>query len=151
MKFLPLIAATAVLSQGASALRKLSSSEQQQLLSQAVPVVGQGHRQTQALSISVNESIQFNTCITLTTELSSNMQQTLVNYQSLMKSWDAGGIVSLKDYILFNVCNTTSCVNNAHDNLYMTDLKTYMALTSYRPQVTIDYCTACNNAQQWCQ
>jgi hypothetical protein len=136
MKFLPLIAATAVLSQGASALRKLSSSEQQQLLSQAVPVVGQGHRQTQALSISVNESIQFNTCM---------------NYQSLMKSWDAGGIVSLKDYILFNVCNTTSCVNNAQDNLYMTDLKTYMALTSYRPQVTIDYCTACNNAQQWCQ
>jgi hypothetical protein len=132
----------------------LSYVEKKDLLRRAVPL-SEARRQLndeqEAITIiSSTQSIQFNTCISLSTELSDELKQTLSTYDVMKDYYEEGEIVALKNFVLFNVCESESCNNKDESNLYMIDLPSYMGLTGYMPQKTIDYCDACEAAVDWC-
>lgn len=151
MKFFSLLSAAMM----AKALA-LSVDEKLRLLDRAIPLgkaakaTGRGRRLDQEIQITAYESIQFDACVSLTTQLSEEMQEQIAYYNDLLNAYQEGEIVSQKSFVLFNICQTEYCVYDAEDNLYMIDLASYMQLTGYRPQKTMDYCEACEQAQDWC-
>jgi len=152
MKLLSSLLSSAVL---AKAVAALTVDEKIRLLDRAIPV-GKSAREMshrkldQGLQITAYDSIQFNSCVSMKTQLDEEMQQQIAYYNDLLQSYQNGQIVSQKSFVLFSICQTDYCSYEAEDNLYMIDLATYMGLTGYRPQKTMDYCDACEQAQNWC-
>jgi hypothetical protein len=124
------------------------------LLRAAIPVTKTGARRklddAEGISLTVNDSIQFNSCVSLSPELSDDEQETIASSQTLLGYWQTGDIMTEKSFVLFNICQTEYCSYEAEDSLYMVDLQTYMGLTAYRPQRFNNYCEACENAYDWC-
>lgn len=129
----------------------LSLEKRMQLLEKATPL-GKNRKleENQGFQITAYDSIQFNSCISLETQLSDEMKQTLSYSSDLLALWESGDIVSQKSVVLFSVCKTEYCSYKAEDNLYVVPLADYMALTQYRPQKQLDYCEACEQAYDWC-
>jgi len=152
MKIVSSIVAALVVAKAAG----LSIDDKMRLLEKAIPLnkkaaaFSKNRRLDQGIQVTAYDSIQFNSCISLTTELDEQMQEQIAYYNDLMQMYQNGDLVSEKDFILFSICQTEYCSYEAEDNLYMVDLATYMGLTQYRPQKTMDYCEACEQAQNWC-
>lgn len=109
----------------------------------------------QGFAISASQSLRFDTCISLTTELPDEMREALSTYDVMKDYYVAGEIVPIKSYVLFGVCegSNTTCYYNEGDassDLYMVDLPSYLGLFGYKPQQTIDYCDACADAMDFC-
>lgn len=140
-----------------SALALLSAAEaaidHAALLRKAMPVDRQGRpRQLTAVtSINASVSIQFDKCVSLKTELSDAMETTIGEDSTLLGYWKDGQISTEQSYVLFGICLTKYCTYKTNTNLYMVDLPTWLELAGYRPQKTVDYCTACNNALSYCE
>ena len=100
-------------------------------------------------SISGDNSIQFNKCVSLTTEPADN---DIFYSEENLSYVQRGAIVSAKSYVMFNVCETDYCEKGGSDNLYMADLNTYLSATiSYFPNRRNYYCQACEHSQKYCQ
>ena len=153
MKILSLALASAIPVASAAAL---SQADKASIVSQFLRdansqrMLQNGDDANSGISISTNSSIQFDTCISLTTELSDNMKTVLSTYDVIKDYYDEGDIVPLKSYVLFDICETGKCSSTDESNLYMTDLPTYMGLTAFKPQQTTGYCDACVEAEEYC-
>lgn len=144
MRFLSAVVAAAVMAKSMA----MDAETKLRMLSKAIPF--KGRTLDDGWSITAYDSIQFNACLSLTTQLDDEMQQTLSYSSDLIALWEAGSIVSQKSVVLFSICKTEYCSYEAEDQLYVVDLPTYMQLAGYRPQKTMDYCEACQEAMDWC-
>ena len=99
-------------------------------------------------ALSEEHSVQFQSCVTLTTEpWSSDIFYSDYNVQAAQ----AGAIKSEKSYVVFNVCETDSCVYNANNNVFMVELETYVRSTmSFYPSKKNRYCKICQMSEEYC-
>lgn len=137
----------------AEAKSKTVRVNREELLRKATKVTDRslvGDRKLDGYSqISADHSIQFNSCISLTTEPADDDIFYSDNNVAYAQS---GNIVSEKSYVLFNVCETDYCDYKGDDNLYMIDLQTYLGITiPYLPTRKQMYCYACEDSQEYCE
>lgn len=126
--------------------RSLSRVEQMKFINRVLQNVDEADE----ITISSNHSLQFHTCISMTTELSNNMKKALSNDEVIKEYYDNGQIVPLRSYVLFNVCVTDKCAFDDESNLFVTDLQDYMGLMAYKADQSISYCGTCVDAMEWC-
>lgn len=122
------------------------------LLRNAVPVDKHGNRRladdNAAFEISAAYSIQFNQCISLSTEPANS---DVMFGEDTLEYTQKGEIISQTSYVVFNVCKTQYCSYAAEDNMYMVDLAGYMdAMLKFVPNENEQYCKACEEAYEWC-
>jgi len=120
------------------------------IMEKAVRVNRKGERLLdQNFELSGAYSLQFDQCVSLTTEPYSDE---VVFAESLIQYTSNGQITSQKSFILFNVCETRYCdYYEADDNLFMVDIDTYMAsISEFYADVQENYCQACQNSQNYC-
>lgn len=133
---------------------RLGLSQAKSLLSKAVPVTRSGEldrrRLNDELSVTIYDSILFNSCLTLTTSLTDKVMETLQNDATLYGYWQSKQIVTTHSYVLFSICQTGNCTSSSDDELLVVDLESYMNLAGYRPDKTLDYCEACVNSENYC-
>lgn len=137
---------TAAVVAGASAL---TQEEKLRLLRRAVPLSSR-KLQDNGAAITSAESIQFNACVSLTALPEDEDQEFIASSDEMKTLFEQGDIVSQTSVVLFSICTTGSCTGSDED-LYVTDLGSYMQLTGYRPQKTFDYCEACKESQDYCE
>lgn len=151
MKFVAAVLTTFFVA--AEANRKTVHVNREELLRKATKLTDRsilGDRKLDGyFQISADHSIQFNSCISLTTEPSDNdifYSENNVGYAQ------SGNIVSEKSFVLFNVCETDYCDYKGDENLYVIDLQTYLGITiPYLPTRKEMYCYACEASQEYCQ
>lgn len=107
--------------------------------------------QNQKFELSSAYSLQFDTCVSLTTEPSEDGG--VIFDDALIKYTSDGYIVPQKSYVLFSVCKTAYCDYYAKDdNLYMIDLATYMgAISEFYQEREESYCSACVDSYNYCK
>jgi len=90
-------------------------------------------------------SIQFSECMDIRTYDEDLFGEDYIEYAK------AGQIVAEQSYVLFHVCQENECYLEAEDDLYVVDLATYLAnIASYYANKRTDYCTQCQNYQDYC-
>jgi len=129
----------------------LSQTEKLRLVEKAIPVgkAAGARKLDQGLSITAYDSIQFNSCVSLSMVPGEEVQEQIAYSNEFSTDFQNGDLVSQKSYVLFNLCKTEYCDYDA-EHLYMVELGEYMQLVGYRPQKTLDYCEACQEAEEWC-
>jgi len=86
------------------------------------------------IDVTANYRIQFNSCLTLQTENYNLLLDNLINYAK------AGTLVSIRNYVLFDVCDGENCKAQT----YMVDLNTFIeAVIDYGPSSQEYICDAC--------
>jgi hypothetical protein len=101
-----------------------------------------------AFEINGQYSIQFDHCLSLTVQ-NENLWGD-ANYVDMAAN---GDLISAKDYIIFNVCETQYCSYNAQDDkmTFIADVGTYFqALSGYLPTKVEEYCQACEQNYNYC-
>jgi hypothetical protein len=101
-----------------------------------------------AFEINGQYSIQFDHCLSLTVQ-NENLWQD-ANFVDMAANLD---LISAKDYIIFNVCETQYCSYNAQDDkmTFIADVGTYFqALSGYLPTKVQEYCEACQQNYDYC-
>jgi hypothetical protein len=147
MKVLSSLITAAVVAQAAA----LTKDEQLRLLRKAKPFSARKLQENNGY-VTTSDSIKFNACVSLTALPEQEDQETIAASDNLKSLFEAGDIVSQTSVVLFGVCATADCsTDTSEDNLYVTDLGSYMQLTGYRPQKTFDYCEACKQSQDYCE
>ena len=92
-------------------------------------------------------SIKFETCISLKTEPDQD-SPIFDNY--LISYTKNGKIVNQQSYVIFKVCETAAC--SSTENRFVVDLATFMAaMVDYVPTQRENYCTRCEEAQNYCE
>jgi hypothetical protein len=98
--------------------------------------------------INGDYSIQFNHCLSL------NIQNADMFADANMVEMAANGdLISEKDYIIFNVCETEYCSYYADDEkmTFIADVGTYFqAISQYLPTKVQEYCQACEQNYDYC-
>ena len=98
--------------------------------------------------VSASKSIQFNSCVSVTTQ---PWDEDIFYSQYNLNSAQNGKIISEHSYVLFNLCETGSCIYESQENLYMVDLKSYLrSLLAYYPSKKQKVCTVCEDSQDYC-
>lgn len=127
------------------ALRNLAENEGQNGVQDAYGVLGQ-------TGITGDYSVSFNSCVSLTVEEEwANVE----NYESLATYIQREQIQSVRNYVLFNVCETMGDCSDpsvSETNTYMVDLNTWVsAMIGYLPSQKEEYCTGCENQAEYCE
>jgi hypothetical protein len=129
----------------------LTHDEKLRLLRRAVPLNTRKLQENNGGAyITSAESIQFNACVSLTALPENEDQEFIASSDEMKTLFEQGDIVSQTSVVLFSICTTGSC-SGSDEDLYVTDLGSYMQLTGYRPQKTFDYCEACQQSQDYCE
>lgn len=98
--------------------------------------------------VTSSKSVQFHSCVSVTTQ---PWDEDIFYNQNNLYAAQNGKIVSEHSYVLFNLCNTGSCIYDSDDNLYMVDLKYYLrSLLAYYPTKLQRVCNICENSQDYC-
>ncbi len=88
----------------------------------------------QRVEVTSNFKVQFNSCLTLETENYNILLDNLVNYAK------DGTLVSVRNYVLFDVCDGDDC----EAQTYIVDLATFIeAVMDYGPSRQAVICSAC--------
>lgn len=88
----------------------------------------------QGVEVTSNFRLQFNSCLTLETENYNLLLDNLVNYAK------DGTLVSVRNYVLFDLCDGTDC----EPQTFMVDLTTFIeAVMDYGPARKSMVCSAC--------
>jgi hypothetical protein len=98
--------------------------------------------------INGDYSIQFNHCMSLTIQ-----NEELWNDANFVDMAANGDLISEKDYIVFNVCETASCSYYSEDEkmTFIADVGTYFqAISQYLPTKVQEYCEACEQNYDYC-
>ncbi|KAG7370066.1 hypothetical protein IV203_027812 [Nitzschia inconspicua] len=98
--------------------------------------------------INGDYSIQFDHCLSLTIQ-----NQELWNDGNFVDMAANGDLISEKDYIIFNVCETAYCSYYANDEkmTFIADVGTYFqAISQYLPNKVQEYCEACERNYDYC-
>jgi hypothetical protein len=102
--------------------------------------------------ISGDHSVSFNSCVSLTVE---EDWASVENFETLSYHIEREQIQSVRNYVLFNVCETMEECSNydiSEQNTYMVDLDTWVtAMIAYLPDQKDLYCEGCVNQQDYCQ
>jgi len=101
-----------------------------------------------AFEITGKYSIQFNSCTSMTVQ-----SEDLMEDANLIAMAENGDLVSDKDYILFNVCETDYCSYYGEDEkmTFITEVGTYFqAISQYLPNKVNEYCEACEENYDYC-
>jgi hypothetical protein len=101
-----------------------------------------------AFQINGKYSIQFDHCLSLTVQNDDLWQD--ANYVDMAAN---GDLISAKDYIIFNVCETEYCSYDSEDDklTFIADVGTYFqALSQYLPTKVEEYCQACEQNYDYC-
>lgn len=107
-----------------------------------------GRKLSYTSPVSANKSIQFNSCVAVTTQ---PWDEDIFYSQYNLNAAQNGKIVSEHSYVLFNLCDTGSCIYESDENLYMVDLKSYLrSLLAYYPSKKQKVCTVCEDSQDYC-
>lgn len=107
-----------------------------------------GRKLSTTSPVTSDKSIQFNTCVSVTTQ---PWDEDIFYSQNNLYAAQKGKIVSEHSYVLFNLCETGSCIYESDENLYMVDLKVYLrSLLAYYPSKKQKVCTICENSQDYC-
>jgi len=125
-----------------------ASEARSNLMSKAVKV--NGSRMLDDAIITGSKSIQFDQCVSVTTQpYNNNIFYNEYNLQAAQN----GAIQSQKSFVIFNVCETDSeCAYSSQNNLYMVDLGTYVRATMpYLPTKESRYCSVCEMSEEYCQ
>lgn len=127
------------------ALRKLAENNGQAANSAVYGSLGQN-------GITGDYSVSFNSCVSLTAE---EDWASVENYESLATYIQREQIQSVRNYVLFNVCETMGDCSNpsaTESNTYMVDLNTWVAaMIGYLPSEKEQYCEGCANQAEYCQ
>jgi hypothetical protein len=148
MKVLSSLITAAVVAQAAA----LTKEEQLRLLRKAKPLSARKLQENNAGAyVTTADSIKFNACVSLTALPEQGDQEFIASSDYMKGLFEAGDIVSQTSAVLFSICATADCsTDTSEENLYVTDLGSFMQLTGYRPQKTFDYCEACKQSQDYC-
>ncbi|KAL3914650.1 MAG: hypothetical protein SGARI_000013 [Bacillariaceae sp.] len=98
--------------------------------------------------ITGDYSIQFNHCMSLTIQ-----NEDMWEDGNMVDMATNGDLISEKDYIIFNVCETEYCSYYADDEkmTFIADVGTYFqAISQYLPTKVQDYCEACEDNYDYC-
>ena len=135
-------------------LRSANDPTIQALLQRARPYQPQkeqSHQQKQRklddVQFDGSYSLKFSQCLDVQTYNDELFDQDILEYSS------SGKVVSVKSYVLFNICQTNvNCNYDADDvNMYMVDLQTYLgSAAQYRANIRNDYCEACDKYEDYC-
>lgn len=101
-----------------------------------------------AFEITGKYSIQFNSCISMTVQ-----NEDLMADANLVEMAANGDLISEKDYILFNVCETQYCEYYGEDEkmTFISEVGTYFAaISQYLPTKVQEYCEACEENYDYC-
>ena len=102
----------------------------------------------EAFQITGKYSIQFNTCTSMTVQ-----NDEVIEDATLASMAAEGAVVSDKDFILFNVCETEYCQYQSSDEkmTFIADVGTYFsAISQYLPNKVQEYCEACEENYDYC-
>jgi len=102
----------------------------------------------EAFEITGKYSIQFNTCTSMSVE-----NDEMIEDENLLAMAANGDLVSDKDYILFNVCETEYCSYYSEDQkmTFIAEVGTYFqAISQYLPNKVEEYCEACEENYDYC-
>ena len=135
-------------------LRSANDPTIQALLQRARPYQPQkeqSHQQKQRklddVQFDGSYSLKFSQCLDVQTYNDDLFDQDILEYSS------SGKVVSVKSYVLFNICQTdVNCNYDADDvNMYMVDLPTYLSSAAqYRANIRNEYCEACDRYEDYC-
>jgi hypothetical protein len=135
-------------------LRSANDPTIQALLQRARPYQPQkeqSHQQKQRklddVQFDGSYSLKFSQCLDVQTYNDELFDQDILEYSS------SGKVVSVKSYVLFNICQTNvNCNYDADDvNMYMVDLQTYLgSAAQYRANIRNDYCEVCDKYEDYC-
>jgi len=101
-----------------------------------------------AFEITGKYSIQFNNCISMTVQNAD-----IAEDENLIEMAANGDLISEKDYILFNVCETEYCSYYGEDDkmTFIAEVGTYFqAISQYLPTKVQEYCEACEENYDYC-
>lgn len=101
-----------------------------------------------AFEITGKYSIQFNNCISMTVQ-----NDDIAEDENLIEMTANGDLISEKDYILFNVCETEYCSYYGEDDkmTFIAEVGTYFqAISQYLPTKVQEYCEACEENYNYC-
>lgn len=101
-----------------------------------------------AFEITGKYSIQFNTCISMTVQNADIAAD--ANFIEMAAN---GDLISEKDYILFNVCETEYCSYYGEDEkmTFIAEVGLYFqAISQYLPTKVEEYCEACEDNYDYC-
>lgn len=115
-------------------------------------ILGGNNNNNNDNGLSGSYSIQFDTCVALSTEPDSN-EQFILSDSVLLDNAKKKQVVPQVSYVLFTACQTKYCdYYQKGDNLYMIDLATYMyALADFYTDRQDNYCAACLDSYNYCQ
>jgi len=102
----------------------------------------------EGFEITGKYSIQFNTCISMTVQNAD-----LAADANFIEMAANGDLVSDRDYILFNVCETEYCSYYAEEDkmTFIAEVGTYFqAISQYLPTKVEEYCEACEDNYDYC-
>jgi len=102
----------------------------------------------EAFEITGAYSIQFNSCTSMTVQSDDLMEDA-----NLIAMAANGDLISDKDYILFNVCETAYCSYYGDDQkmTFIAEVGTYFqAISQYLPTKVAEYCEACEDNYDYC-
>jgi hypothetical protein len=100
-----------------------------------------------AVEPSSTSTISFGKCVDVKTRDENLFSEDLV------EQVQAGNVMSLKSYVLFNVCDDTYGYGCSESNSveYMVDLSTYLSVVGMKQaNLRTDYCEQCNRFQDSC-
>jgi len=101
-----------------------------------------------AFEITGKYSIQFNNCISMTVS-----NEDIAEDENFIDMAANGDLISEKDYILFNVCETEYCSYYGEDDkmTFIAEVGTYFAaISQYLPTKVEEYCEACEDNYDYC-
>merc|ERR1711865_927615 len=101
-----------------------------------------------AFEITGKYSIQFNNCISMTVS-----NEDIAADENFIDMAANGDLISEKDYILFNVCETEYCSYYGEDDkmTFIAEVGTYFAaISQYLPTKVEEYCEACEDNYDYC-
>jgi len=104
--------------------------------------------ENEAFEITGKYSIQFNNCISMTVQNAD-----IAEDENLIEMAANGDLISEKDYILFNVCETEYCSYYGEDDkmTFIAEVGVYFqAISQYLPTKVEQYCEACEENYDYC-
>jgi hypothetical protein len=105
-------------------------------------------QENNGFEITGQYSIQFDHCLSLNVQNDDMWQD--ANFVEMAAN---GDLISAKDYIMFNVCETEYCSYDSEDQQlsFIADVGTYFqALSQYLPTKVEEYCEACEQNYDYC-
>ncbi len=84
-------------------------------------------------------NLKFSRCVDVKT-----YDELLFDGEDIIEDVKTGNVAAVKSYVLFHVCQSSTCDYDAEDDLYVIDLPTYLkGMAQYHANKRNDYCTEC--------